>query len=386
MTRLLIAAIVAVALGGALAALLLRDPGYVLIAYASRTLETSLWFAAFALALLCLTAWAVAFLVRRSVRRGIQLGAWMSSRRHRSARLRSRQGAMLLAEGRWQEAGRMFQQARSPATSLLETFALARAMNEAGDFDARDRALEQAKDAQPESAFVADLVRSELQQAKGRWQQSIDTLTVLQRQAPRHPLVLQRLFAAYKALGRWDAIAELAPSLPNDLDRETLAGIWRARLAKSKDSATAVKHANQTWKASPKALRDHEALLLDYVDVLVRGNAEAAAEATLRQGIENRWTDSWVRRYGDIRADPRAQLAAASNWLKYRADDASLLLTIGRLATAAGDSKRGRECLEASIKARPDAAAFTELATLSEAEGEFAAASRYFRQALARAS
>ena len=384
MTRLLIAAAVALALGGALAVLLLRDPGYVLISYARTTLETSLWFAVLALLLLLLTIYAISFVARRSLRGGARLGAWMSSRRHRSARLRARQGAMLLAEGRWQEAGRALAAARSPDTPLLENFALAQALNEAGDFDARDEALEQAKDdAEDESAFVAELVRSELQQAKGQWQESVATLQPLQQQKPRHPLVLQRLFAAYQALDLWDAVAELAPSLPEDLDAATQAAIWCHRLAKSQHSDDAARHASNTWKAAPKSLRDDEDLLLDYVGILVRGGALDAAEAALRQGVKRRWTTSWVRRYGEIHANPKAQLATASAWLKDHAEDPTLLLTVGRLALAAGDSQRGRECLEASAKARPDADALVELATLSEANGDLPAANRYFRQALA---
>ena len=383
MTRLLIAAAVALALGSALAVLLLRDPGYVLISYASTTLETSLWFALLVLLLLWLTIFGISFLLRRSFRSGARLGAWVSSRRHRSARLRSRQGALLLAEGRWQEAGRALAGAQSPDTPLLENFALAQALNEAGDFDARDQALEQAKgDAQEDSTFVADLVRSQLQQAKGQWQESVATLTALQQQRPRHPLVLQRLFAAYQELGQWDAVAELAPSLPEDLDEATQARIWRFRLAKGQDSADAVRHANNTWKAAPKRLRDDEDMLLDYVNILVRGGALDAAEAALRQGVKRRWTNSWVRRYGEVHANPKSQLATASAWLKERAEDATLLLTVGRLALAAGDSERGRECLEASAKAQPNAAALVELGALSEANGDLSAASRYFRQAL----
>ena len=42
----LVAVALALAIGGVLAALVHRDPGYVLISYADATLETSLWFAA----------------------------------------------------------------------------------------------------------------------------------------------------------------------------------------------------------------------------------------------------------------------------------------------------------------------------------------------------
>ena len=386
MIGLLILVVLALAVGGALAGLMLLDPGYLLISYADATLETSLWFAAGALLALWLVLAGLIFLVRRLMRSGFRVSAWVASWRRQASRQRSLQGAMLLAEGRWREAGKALLAPAATQTSLLDYFGAARAANELGDYEQRDETLDRARAAIPQAGFVVDLRRAELQQAAAQWQRSVATLTVLQKQAPRHPLVLARLFEAYKALGDWDAVAELAPALPEALDAEVQIAVWRTRLTKLKDGTSPAAYASDVWRNMPKALRSEEALLLAYVDVLASHGAEAAAEAALRDGLKRRWVHAWVLRYGEIRADAPRQLAAANGWLKRHPNDPALLLTLGRLAAAAGESSQAKAHFEASQQAEPSAAALTALGCLCVANGEATAANDYFRRALAEGS
>ena len=383
MITLLVLMALALAVGGALAALMLRDPGYVLISYADATLETSLWFAAGVLLVAWLALAGSVFLVRRLMRSGSQMTAWMAIRRRHATRHRSLQGAMLLAEGRWREAGKALLAPAAAQTPLLDYFGAAQAANELSDYEQRDETLDRAKAAIPEADFVVELRRAELQQAAAQWQRSVATLAALRERAPRHPLVLARLFEAHKALGDWDAVAALAPALPGDADAEVQSAAWRTRLTQSEDADNPAEHAAGVWRAMPKALRADEALLLVYVDVLASHEAEAAAEAALRGGLKRHWVTAWVRRYGEIRADPHRQLATASAWLKRHPNDAALLLTLGRLAAAAGEASRAQEYLQASQQAEPSAAALTALGCLCADNGEAATANNYFRQALA---
>ena len=325
--------------------------------------------------------WAVAFLLRKTMRSANALGAWNASRRQRSLRSKAQQGAMLLAEARWQEAVRALPAPGETETSLLDCFAAARAANEAGDAAMRDRILERTVETNPDAAFVANLMRSELQQAGGEWRASVETLDALQAQAPRHPLVAARLFQAHRALGEWDRVAELAPSLPDDLDVDTQVAVWRSRLA-SIDGDDAAKRAQAAWKSVPKALKEDESLVLAYVDVLARHDANAEAEAVLRRGIKGRWRDAWARRYGTVDGQAEGMLATARAWLKERPDNADLLLTLGRLAKRCGDASGAKGYLQASVDSQPSAEALRELGALSEAQGDAAAAAGYFRRAL----
>ena len=374
--------VAALAVGGLLAGIMASDPGYVLVAFRNATLETSVWFAAATLGAAALLVWAIAFLLRRTLRGATTLGAWNVSRRQRALHAKVQRGAMLLAEGRWQEAVQALPAPDSAETSLLDCFAAARAANEAGDTGLRDRILESAVENDPDVAFVAELMRSELQQARGEWAASVATLAALQSQAPRHPLVAARLFEAHRALGEWQRVAELAPLLPDDLAHDTQVAVWRSALARI-DGDDAGKQALAAWKSVPKALKDDEALVLDYADALVRHGSEAEAEAALRRSIKGRWRDAWALRYGTVEADAERMLATATAWLKERPDNAALLLTLGRLAGRCGDGAGAKDYLQASVRSKPGPAALGELGAMSEAQGDAAAAASYFRRALA---
>ena len=383
MIRLLALTLAALALGGALAAAMLRDAGYVLIAYDGATLETSLWFAAAALVAVGATIYLAARLWRATARGGQRLGGTVRARRRRTQLQRAQEGAVLLFEGRWREAERALREAAPHLDApLLSYAAAARAANEAGRFDARDALLEAAKEAAPDAAQAVELVRSEQQQAAGQWQPSVATLTALREALPRHPLVQERLAAAHQALGNRAAAAELAPEVPAG---QAEAGLWRARLAKSRGSADAALHARRTWRAMPRALRQQEALVADYADTLAHHGAAAEAEALLRRSLGKHWRASWVRRYGALpTADAKEaseRLATASAWLSDHPEDPALLLALGRLARAAGDEAQAKRHLSAAALAE-DAEALAELAALSEAAGDAKEALGYLRRAL----
>ncbi len=389
MILFILLALVALAVGGTLAVLMMRDPGYVLVAYQNATLETSLWFALGAALLAAATTFAIVLVVRRSLRGGVRVTNWVASRRLRSLRKHSLQGAMLLAEGRWREAvPALLKSAAGVDLPLVNYFGAARAANELGDHEGRDDALDRAKSATPEAAFVTELTRAELQQAAGQWRRSIATLTPLLRQAPRHPLVLRRLFDAHKAVDDWDAVAELAGSLPDEASGDmqaTQVAVWRARFAKSKQSADAAEHARNTWRAMPKAMRLEEALLLDYVDILARRDTNAA-ERVVRQSLKKAWHDSWVRRYATIPSadvgEARKRLEVAAGWLQARPEDPSVLFTLGRLAQAAGDTARAIDHLRASLRQTEDLAGLTAMGRLQAESGDLSAANMCYEKAL----
>ena len=382
MIAVLALVVVALAVGGLLAALMLRDAGYVLISYGGVTLETSFWLALATLVVLWVVVSALFYLARRSRHGSANVTNWVRGRRTASVRARSLQGTMLLAEGRWREAEEaLLESAGKLAAPLDDYLGAARGANAAARFEQRDAILDRAREATPEATFVVELIRAELQQAGGEWRQSVATLEDLRRQAPRHPQVLTRLFEAHRALQDWEAVAELAPALPGEVGADTAdlqTAIWRTRLANSKRSVDAADHARNTWHAMPKPLRDDEALLLDYVDAVAGDEAEAA----LRQGLKRQWRESWVRRYGTIAADANKRRKTALGWLEEHPDDPAVLLTLGRLSVAANDAPKGRDYLEQSLRAKSDKETLIELAKVCTRSGELAKANEYYRQAL----
>ena len=371
--------------GAVLAFLMVRDPGYVLVSYDGATIETSLWFALACLVLLAVLVYLLGFLARRLARSGFAVSSWFRWRRATKARNRSLTGIMLLAEGRWNDAKEaLLESAARVDTPLANLFAAARAANELGAYHERDEILARARESTPQADFVIELLRAELQQGAGQWARSIATLNALRNKAPQHPMVLKRLFDAHENLGDFEAVADLAPSLPKDAAPHMAAvqtAIWRARFAKCKASADAAEHARKAWKAMPKTLRTDEGLLIDYVDALAH-STPVEAEGVLRRALKKDWREAWVRRYGTVDADPVKQLAIAKQWLKSRSDDPVLLLTLGRLAAGTGNTEEAKSYLEASLKGREDADTLEELGRLCSSAGQTEAANGYLSRAL----
>ncbi|MCY3839651.1 MAG: hypothetical protein OXH09_13540 [Gammaproteobacteria bacterium] len=380
MIRFIVLLIVGLGAGAVLAFLVVRDPGYVLVSYDGSTMETSLWFALACLFLVALFVYLLGFLIRRLARSGFAVSGWFRWRRATKARNRSLTGIMLLAEGRWSEAKRaLLESADRIDTPLANLLAAARSANELGDYQERDDILALARESTPQADFVVELVRAELQQVAGQWARSIATLNALREKAPQHPMVLKRLLDAHENLGDFDAVAELAPSLPKDAapDMATVqTAIWRARFAKCKASADAAEHARKAWKAMPKRLRYDEEVVTDYVGALAP-TAPVDAEGVLRRALKKDWREVWIRRYGTVDADPVKQLAIAKQWLKSRPDDPVLLLTLGRLAARTGNTEEAKSYLEASLESREDADTLAELGRLCSSTGQVEAANGY---------
>lgn len=385
MIRFLVLLTIGLAAGGLLAFLMVRDPGYVLVAYDGVTMETSLWFALACLMALGVLVYLLAFLIRRTARSGVAVSGWFRWRRVAKARNRSLEGFMLFAEGRWSEAKQaLLESADRVDTPLANLFAAARAANELERYQERDTILDRATESTPQAEFTVELVRAELQRAAGQWGRSIATLDDLRERAPQHPVVLKGLFDAHRHLGDWDAVAELAPSLPKDADPDNAdiqTAAWRARFAKIKASDNAAEHARNAWKAMPKQLRTDEGLVLDHVDALA-GDAPVEAEAALRRALKKAWREAWVRRYANVGGDPVKQLAIAKQWQKHRPDDPALLLTLGRLSAATGNTDEAKSYLEASLEKREDPATLAELGRLCSRDGNQDAANDYLDRAL----
>ena len=385
MIVLLLLLVLALVAGGLFAWAMARDPGYVLVSYDGATVETSLWFALACLIVVAVAVTVTVALLRRLLHGGGAVADWFRWRRVAKARDRSLEALLFAAEGRWREAKRAFLESAGKVDTPLANFlAAARAANELGEFGERDDILDGARRSAPKAAFAINLAQAELQQASAQWTRSIATLERLRKDAPRHPLVLKRLFDAHRALDDWGAVAELAPALPKeagaDLDAVQTAA-WLARLRKSRDSVDAAEHARNAWRAMPRRLRANGDLVLAYVDA-VADDAPADAEALLRRSLNKDWRDDLVGRYGRIQANPEKQLAIARQWLKARPANVALLVASARLAAQTGDAEAAREYLQASLVQGEDAEALAELGNLCSASGQVGAANEYLRRAL----
>lgn len=338
--RVLIYVVAAVVAGGLLGSLMLRDAGYVMIAYDNAVLETSVWFALAALVLLWILVRLLLAVVRRVLHGRADVANWAKRRRETAANTGTEQGVLHAVEGRWSDARRVLTAAADySATPIVNYFGAARAAHELGDADDRDRLLDLAADATAGASLAAGLMRARLLAESGQWGECLEMLEALQEDSARHPQVQAMLLACHEELGNWDAVIELAPAVArsgarDDSDvEEALQRAWCGRLQASAGSADAMRRVQETWGAIPRKMKRAPAVAARYAECLRAAGDPDEAVRVLKRAIEaNRDDRRLIMLYAETRSGrPAEQLATAEKWLKKTPDDPALLEALVRL-------------------------------------------------------
>jgi len=368
---LLILVLTVAVLGGLLGTFLVRDPGYVLITYDTWVLETSIWVALVLLFVLLGGLFFIGFTIRRIVAGQIRFAGWASSRKLRNARSQTVRGLLVMAEGRWADAQKLLLNAAPRVeTPLINYLNAARAAHELGQRDVRDNHLLQAQESTPGAKFAVTLTQAEFQIEDGQFEQALAALLQLRARAPKQGAVLTMLAECYVGLADWDALRPLLGELKKNsgMGKERLAQlekqVWSALLLSAPDARAA-------WKKLPKALRGDADLLREWVAQVDASQHPDDAEFAMRTLLDVAWDPLIVAQYGLVRSsDVSKQLAAAKGWAKAHANDAHLMLTLGRLNLMNKSFDQARENFEASVRVAPSQAAYGELGRLCIAQGD----------------
>ncbi len=368
-------------LGGLVGTLLLRDPGYVSVAYADRVMETSLWFAILLLIVLYALLRCLIFVVVRILRGGHFFDAWRTRRSGGIAARQTLRGLLLLTEGEAAEAKKLLvSSARNAPIPFANFLHAARAAHELGDADERDDLLLRAEESTPGTEVAVALARARLQMEEQRWEECRAGLTRLRQQQARHPQLLALLMRCCEALEDWRALIDLLPELRKAKtdDEATLDALerraWAGRLGDEDDA--------DVWQRLPRELKREPEFIAARAQRLLVVGESAAAEQLVRKAINRDWHDDLADLYGRI-ASPHLskQLAAAESWLGEQPDNPVLLLALGRIAMMGGAWSKAREYLEASLRLEPRVAVYGELGRLLNHLGEFIRGSEYLGMA-----
>ncbi len=370
--------ITAAVLGGLVGTLMLRDPGYLMLAYAGRVLETSLWFAVAMLIVLYAALRVLVFVVTRLLQ---GRGVFGAQRAERGAQRQTVRGLLALAEGQWAEAKRLLTGAGgSAAMPLVNYLHAAHAAHELGEATERDELLARAEQSTAHSKAAVLLTRARLQMAEEQWQDCRATLLELREQSPRHPLLLDMLRRCHERLEDWPALLELLPDLHKigSGDKESTKALERRAWAHRLDADD---H-DEVWQRMPKDRKRDPELVLARARRILADGEPATAERLVRKSLDRSWHGQLVDLYGRIPSpDPARQMAYAEVWLRDQPDDAALLLALGRIAMMNGAWSKAREYLEASLRLQPSVAVYGELGRLLTHLGEFIRGSEYLGKA-----
>ena len=361
--RTLVYVVAAVVVGGLLGSLMVKDAGYVMIAYDKAIFETSVWFALFAI----LALWAlvrVLFTLARQMLQGrAGVANWVKKRRETAANRRTEQGVLHVLEGRWADARKALTDvAANAATPIVNYLGAARAAHELGDAAERDRLLDLAGGAASGASLAAGLTRAQFLAGSGQWRECLETLESLYAKSPRHPRVLAMLMAGHEELGNWDAVVELAPMIgkakavdPAALE-QALQRAWCGRLEASSASADALQHVRETWGAIPRRLKRTPDVAARYAECLEAAGEPDQAVRILKRAIEADPDDRLIALYGDIRSGrPGEQLATAEKWLEQTPNDPVLLQTLVRLCLLNEEWAKAKRYVELGATAKGEA-------------------------------
>ncbi|MFV0279033.1 MAG: heme biosynthesis protein HemY [Parahaliea sp.] len=388
MRRLFALLLLALLLGLGVALLVETDPGYVLVAYRRYTLETSLWVGL--LLWLLGTVWLLllVYLLRRLVGGRGSVLHWMGSRKARQSIQLTNRGLISFIEGNWQKSrALLLRGARYSDAPLLNYLIAARASYRLGEREQMRAYLSAAEGVDAQATIAVELTQAEMQLDARQDEQALATLERARRNAARHPHVLELLSEVYRRLEDWDNLATLLPELARHkvlpeaglqaLERSVHLQRLRECAARAGGDAVA-----GLWRGLPAPWRRDAELLRTYVALLVSTGAHAAADQACLRALGQGWNSELARLYGLIRGDVEQQLAQAENWLVEHSDEASLLLSLGRLSARNRLWGKARDYLERSYRSHPGPEVCAELGRLLRAQGEFSLGARYFEQAL----
>ncbi|MFB9886443.1 heme biosynthesis protein HemY [Balneatrix alpica] len=354
-----------------------KDSGYILVAFQSWTLETSLWIGMLISLLLFMLLHGLLMLFYKLRLPGERFRLWRHHRLQNKASVKTTRGLLALADGRFKQAERWLSQAASKSEQpLINYLSAAQAAQALGNNEQADKWLQQASQSTKGAGLAVGMTQAQLLLERGNYEKALATLLNLRKQAPKHPQILRQLKDCYLALKDWTALTELLSDLRRlqVLDHSSLQQLeqlcWSERLSQAGNDASMsqeerIQQVLNTWQQLPKALQEQLEIVRAYVQRLHSLGAEDKVEIVLRNQLNQHWDTQLVRLYGISKGENlERQLKQAEQWLKQRPDDGPLLLSLGRIALQLQQWPKARQYFEASLTAEPSHEALQELARL----------------------
>ncbi|MEH6470699.1 MAG: heme biosynthesis HemY N-terminal domain-containing protein [Halopseudomonas sp.] len=379
MKLFLIFILVVLLAGSVVGELIVQDPGYVLLSYQHTTIETSIWGLGAVLLLGFTALYILIQLIQYLLQRRRKIHDWSETRQRNQANRKTLSGLNALSAGNWSKAQRLLSQAAPNSdVALVNYLAAARAAHEQNQHESCDELLNQARLIAPKAEVAIGVIQSQIEIERSQWESALATLVQLRHKAPKHTLVLKLLTQAYSELKDWGSIVQLLP----DLRKHQVYGgeqlqqleqqVYLGHLQKTLDSVSSgaeddvrFRMLMHGWKAVPKAFQHDEALIERQVELLLQCKANDQAEAFLKERLKKQWQPALVNLYGRIEASQLdKQLKQALSWQQDHPQDATLQLTLGRLALRNSEWQQAKIHFEKSLEHKASTEAYGELARL----------------------
>lgn len=382
----LVAVLAAIALGSAA----YQNPGTVVIQVGDWNVGTSF---AFAITALVLSFLAFYFLLRTIfglIAAPRRLNRWQERRRIAQANQRLQRGQLNLAKGRWKHAEKDFMRSvKHSSQPSLAYMGAAQAAQATGRLETRDRYLQLAHEKAAREQVSVGLTEAQLLIANQQIEKAVETLTELRKTEPKNGLVLKLLKDCYLDLHDWYNLALLAPQLEKagaasaeeaqHLEEDAYLQIMARAVIDSQDA----RDLDEVWRTIPTTLRRHHKVYCAYIRYLIQYGEKGRPEQLLRRRLNKHWNEQLIYLYGFAEGRSLSdQLVYAEKWLTRYPEDATLLLTLGRLSLRSQLWGKARAYLESSAAIAPRPETYLLLGKLLEQTGETATALELFQRGL----
>ena len=358
--------------------IILPDAGYLLVILGQKTLETSLWFACFAVLAFLFVCWLIKRFVHASwslAQRVTDFFVFGSTER---ASKRAASGLIDFLSGDWLQARKkLLRTATKVESPLVNYLAAARCCYELGD---REEALSILANAKAKYAYfevAIGVVQAKMEMMDGRYEQAKNILLALQQKAPKNAVVINSLREIYQARKDWVALSDIFPqvkkyklcSVSEIMEMESSVMIAQVNQASMlAERALPVERLDILRKAWGKVSNYQQKMppvVAAYAQALITHFCDQEAEIILRKTIARTWDEALVNLYGVLRTHDSAHcIRNAEEWLKHQPQSPVLLRALGRLSLRNQLWGLARDYFQRSLAAEPNVETYAELARL----------------------
>ncbi len=361
------------------------DPGYLLIAFGSTTFETSL----FALLVAFIVLYVVIKLILIVLRwinpwQLIRFGRNYKENLRANSRSKTIEGLLYFTRGSWESSYNLLKKGMKDSdASVVNYLAAAYAAHQQGNKEAWMNCLETAEEKYPAARSTINSLKAQLLFKSNQLEQCVAVLQQMKTSSLNDASLLQLLKEVYLKLNDWEQLEKLLPALEknNVIDNEE-AGLIRVRIFMENlywtsnqrvdfSNAELGAQLEKAWKKGPAFYKQDERIVKHYVEILFKLDQKEQAGKAIEVALNKNWSDELIKRYGELDfGTPHQQLIIAESWIQGRPGNASLLVTLGRLAMRNELWGKAREYFDTSIEVAPQAEAHGELARLLKCLGE----------------
>lgn len=340
------------------------------------------------LVLLVIAGYLLFYLITRfvtgAVRMPEQVRAYRDRRRQERGRRALNEAVGALFVGRFVRAEKSALEAYELGESpTLSAVVAARAAHELKAFDKRDDYLRRAVERKSADSDLAPVARAELLAEQQRFDEALEALQTVQH---RHPAVLKLELRLQQRLKNWDRVLQLAANLGKRgvFDAIRVEQVSRhAHIENLRRRTLDLSGLRDYWQKMPAEERKDTKIASVAAQAFIALGACSDTHQLIEESLAESWDSELVALYGEcLGPDVRRQIELAEKWLPDHAEDAVLLLTLGRLCARQELWGKAESYLEASASVEPSYSAHLALADLKERRGLHQAAAEHYREGL----